>query len=452
MKKIHIPSASSQTGRARQVDPSRRRRDDGTSSSTAQKQAQGAVMVQSLLDEQQLGVSFEEWTNQVIRDGPDSTGAYPAVARMWAQLLAKASADEPLVLRAGSADEVRRPLRRTHPQEIIFALRKQMNSALADGLAIARGHFQLYAPYEQLTRRLGALTDARRRSAGDEHKQRRNLCFHDEEQVELFASVLRGDVEDRHPIDALTLLVVSAAYFAIGKRGMSLDAMAHGYLNITKWSTEVWEGVTPLVLQACTPSKGDRAGEGVKHREEIMHHRCPMRCAICALGHYFFYQFLVCLDELPQMDAWLETMHRRPLLRKVRGGAAQVTDFNAELRKNLVEIGADPTITFHFLRDVRIAEAGERGDAKMDILSGAGHSSGSSTSHNANYKAVVRSWVLGGAGYRSDPEVQGAWVRAYMADLECARYATAVRLDAEAMKGEERTGEASAAASAAAST
>jgi len=99
----------------------------------------------------------------MVRQGPDATGAYPPIARLWVQMLTKAEADAPWVLHAGTPREERRPMRLSHTQEVTFALRTHMNEGRSKmgGLAIARGHFQQYAPFLPLARRLGALSDAR---------------------------------------------------------------------------------------------------------------------------------------------------------------------------------------------------------------------------------------------------------------------------------------------------
>ena len=88
------------------------------------------------------------------------------------------------------------------------------------------------------------------------------------------------------------------------------------------------------------------------------------------LGLYFAYQFFQLQDELPTMAEWLsEAMHRRPLLRMQTDEfrKASVTEFNSRLRQDLALIEADTSFTFHCIRDMRIAEAGERGDSQFDM-------------------------------------------------------------------------------------
>ena len=73
-------------------------------------------------------------------------------------------------------------------------------------------------------------------------------------------------------------------------------------------------------------------------------------------------------DELPTMASWLsEAMHRRPLLRQQTGSGATVTEFNKSLKQDLELIGADTNFTFHCIRDMRIAEAGESGNSQVRL-------------------------------------------------------------------------------------
>ena len=157
---------------------------------------------------------------------------------------------------------------------------------------------------------------------------------------------------------------------------MDLDDLTHGFLSLTRWNAETWLKVKPLVLQLASGAKGDSVN-ATKHLSQIMHHRDPMRCSIAMLGLYFAYQFFQLQDELPTMDDWLsDKMHRRPLIRQQTGSGATVTEFNSRLRQDLVQIEADSAFTFHCIRDMRIAEAGERGDSQFGIYHGSGHSYG----------------------------------------------------------------------------
>jgi len=80
-------------------------------------------------------------------------------------------------------------------------------------------------------------------------------------------------------------------------------------------------------------------------------------------------------------------------------------------------IGANTSITFHFFRDLRLAEAGEAGMDRPDMSAGAGHSQGSQAT---NYRATVGPWTLAGAGYKhgKDPEMLAAYVRALYRELD----------------------------------
>ena len=121
-------------------------------------------------------------------------------------------------------------------------------------------------------------------------------------------------------------------------------------------------------------------------------------------------QFLTNQDTLPTLSTWLEDMHHRPFIRNQTGGAAHVTDFNARLKEVLRVVGADTRFTFHCIRDVRIAEAGEDPTMARDaIMAGVGHSNGS---HSTNYRSFNASFLLQGAGYRgTDPQIEAAHVK-----------------------------------------
>lgn len=376
---------------------------------------QGSELLQSLLTEMGRG-DCSQWIADVVREGLKGE-MYPAIGELWDTLLRKVEKNETITLvrparTGGGTVTIERLIVQTHPKVIIFALKKLMNEAMS--FMLPKGHFQRYASLTRINSVLGQRTKERRQSSGDEASQRRDMSLYDHEQVELYASILRCDIESRHDLDALTLLTITAVYMSIGKRGMSIDAIRHGNISVTRWNTPVWDRTIPIVLQFKTAAKGDSLN-ATPHLEQVMHHRCPMRDAPAACGHYFAFQFFHLMDTLPTIGTWLTDMHQRPFIRLLKGDAACVTGFNSKLQENLNVIGADPSITFHFFRDVLIGEAGERGDQRQDIVAGSGHST---AVHERSYRSVVRSWVLGSVGYSTQPEMLASWVDVLYDELD----------------------------------
>ena len=378
-------------------------------------------------------------------------GVYSLVSDMFETMLTMVKTGERMNLPESRYGDKDRPILQTHPKELTFALREAINVARGaqQKALLEKGHFQKYPRFKELVELLDKKSADAKADAGDEAKQRRELVLYDHEQVDLFESILRCSVAaeqecnahgKRKPIDTLTLGVITSVYFALGARGLNLDDTNHGYLSITRWNAKTWETLSPLVLRLKNAAKGDSAG-ATKHMQDIMHHRDPMRCAACppaeisliadattsrlspaqvphrhARSVLFAYQFFTLQDALPTIDSWKsDAMHTRPLIRKLTGGAATVTEYNATLRQDLKLIGANTEFTFHCIRDQRGAEAGERGDDQADIYAGMGHAYGS---HTKNYRATNASWVLGGAGYGRDPEEMAAHVKALYQELD----------------------------------
>ena len=422
----------------------------GVSVSTTEKQNTGRLYARCLLRELGKPDDFEQWVKAVVQEGKDVHGNYPAVGELFGHLLQKAKRGEKWHLpesRYGSSD---RDIAQTHPKEIKFALQASFDAVLSglNARVLERGHLVSYASYKELEKLLSKRRADAVADAGNETKQRKAITLYDNEQLALFESILRCSYAEsqheagakadacRKPIDTLTLGIIASVYFAKGSRGMDLDDLKHGYLSITRWNAETWEKVKPLVLQLASGAKGDSAN-ATKHLSQLMHHRDPMRCPIAMLGLYFAYQFFQLQDDLPSLEEWLsEAMHRRPLIRQQTGGGATVTEYNSRLRQDLELIEADMAFTFHCIRDMRIAEAGERGDSQFGIYHGAGHSYGyvirpsahtpirsyahtlirpfvppSDRSHSKSYRATDAPWVLGGAGYSRDPEELAAHVK-----------------------------------------
>jgi hypothetical protein len=245
-------------------------------------------MVQALLSE--MGAEpFDEWVRLVIDAGPNAGGAYPGVAALWNRLWKKVEAGEQWSLPDTSYRSKQRDVCISHPKEMIFALKLGMTKAkrTRGELMLENGHFQLYPAFKDVERLLGQRHSARRQTMAPEGA-RREKTLYDFERTELFASILRCDVEKRQSIDALTLALIVALHSALGQRGMTIDAIRHSGLQITRWNTEMWPGVAPTVLQISSTKKG-AAANAQTELFQVMHHRDGMRCPIVLLGHYLAY-------------------------------------------------------------------------------------------------------------------------------------------------------------------
>lgn len=324
----------------------------------------------------------------------------------------------------------------THPKEMQMALTNAINTARQDPelvtttrLSIQPGFFQRIVSFGSPTsnppgvvRLLASRKHDDKVSNGEEADQRRDIVLYDHHWIELFRSILSCRVAEhqrstlgkatRAVLDTATLGVILSMYKPMGKRGMTLDDLKHGYLGLDRFkSFEVWDTIKPFILTLKSAMKSDTVNS-TKHLVEIMHHRDPMLCAFAMLGLYMCMQFLVLRDALPTVATWLtEDMFKRPLLRQLTGGAATVTAFNGVLKQELEFIdGADPGFTMHCLRDMRISDAGEDPSMRCDtIKSGAGHTTGS---HEKSYRNRDASWLLSGAGYHgTDPEMLAAHSR-----------------------------------------
>ena len=322
---------------------------NGVSVSTTEKQSTGRLYARCLLRELGKPDDFDKWVKDVVQQGKDVHGNYVAVGELFGRLLTKVKAGEQWQLPESRYGSSNRDIAATHPKEVKFALQSAFDEVLSglNGRVLERGHLVSYASYKEVVTLLGKRRADAEAAVGDEAKQRKSITLYDNEQLELFESILccsvaaaqreAGTREDacRKPIDTLTLGVIASMYFAKGSRGMDLDDLTHGFLSLTRWNAETWPKVKPLVLQLASGAKGDSVN-ATKHLSQIMHHRDPMRCPIAMLGLYFAYQFFQLQDELPKMDDWLsDKMHRRPLIRQQTGSGATVTEFNSRLRQDL---------------------------------------------------------------------------------------------------------------------
>eukprot|EP00966_Prymnesium_polylepis_P323007 7379233-Prymnesium_polylepis.1 len=145
---------------------------------------------------------------------------------------------------------VHRTIVQTHPKEVTFALRHAINAAhssVEGGLKLEKGHFQKYPAFGELETLLRSRKAAADAAIGAEADQRRMKTLYDNEQIDLFESILReafaGSQEcatnaKRKPIDTLTLSVITAMYFSLRARGLNLDDASHGNMSITRWNSE----------------------------------------------------------------------------------------------------------------------------------------------------------------------------------------------------------------------
>ena len=324
-----------------------------------------------------------------------------------------------------------RTIRVTHPKEMTMALRHAVHDARVAGKCEdARPHQELdwltqSAEYVELDKLLSQCVAEEKYASGTEANQRREITMHDDQQIALFQSIFscavaqkqgadgRGEDQQRKPIDSLTLGLITTLYFSLGQRGMNIQDLKWGYLDISKFNKhQVWDGIKPFFLTATSKCKGDKV-DGAKHLASVMHHRDPMRCSIAALGLYFAFQFFTNQEALPESSDCLNTMHRRPLVRNQSGKAVNVADFNAKLKQDLAIIGADPNFTFHCIRNLLAAEMGENSVNQEDkTVTSIGHVN--TGSHYKSYRAFNAQAVLDFAGYQPDKahtEVQAAHVQ-----------------------------------------
>lgn len=261
--------------------------------SHAEKQSTGRVYVRSILIELGKPDDFDGWTKQLVQGGRVEPGMYAGIDEVLSRLKAKVGNGENWHLPESRYGSVDRPIAKTHPKEMTMALGAAI--AKESGFKLEKGHFGRYSALSAVEkllekRRVDALA-----AVGKEADQRRMLVLYDNVQLDLFESILTCAVAaaqkagemtgpPRKPIDTLTVGVIISNYFALGKRGVNLDDLVHGYMTIGAWNAKVWEKVSPLTLDLVTAGKGDGS---TKKQDQILHHRDPMRCPIAMLGLYF---------------------------------------------------------------------------------------------------------------------------------------------------------------------
>ena len=147
---------------------------------------------------------------------------------------------------------------------------------------------------------------------GDEAVQRRNKCITDQEQIDLFASILRCDVEKRQALDSATLGVCTSLFMQLGKRGMTIDSARQGNMETKVWNEKIWDlTIAPHVLQLAAAAKGDKADSAMS-LEQVIHHRDPMRDAMSYIGCYFAYQFFTVRSPPRPLSSVVPMLTARP--------------------------------------------------------------------------------------------------------------------------------------------
>lgn len=262
--------------------------------SHAEKQSTGRIYVRSILIELGKPDDFDGWIKELVQGGRVETGGmYKAIDEVLTRLKQKVEMGETWKLPESRYGSVDRPIAKTHPKEMTMALRAAIDKE--SGFTLEKGHFGRYEALKDAERRLEQKRTAALAAVGKEADQRRMLVLYDNEQLDLFESILTcavssaqsaGDMDGapRKPIDTLTVGVIVAVYFALGKRGVNLDDLVHGYMTIGAWNAKIWEKLSPLTLDLVTAGKGDGS---TKKQDQILHHRDPMRCPISMLGLYF---------------------------------------------------------------------------------------------------------------------------------------------------------------------
>jgi len=427
------------------VDPTGR----VVSGSTVDQQKTGRWYIQCVLDELKLG-DIDEWIETAVHAG--GVTLERAIGDVFRHMLGKVQRKERWTLPQEycRSDDERlqgRAIGVNHPKEMVFAFRALINTIrqrpVSEGDAhhgmstslVERGWFGNLCGgiYGSVTSQLESFAKSEQSARGTEADQRREAKLYAEDWVELFESILscavaeeqrrKGDPE-RDRLDTLTLGVIVAMQYAIGKRGITLESIRYGYLGVDQFAqVETWDRIKQFLAAVKNVTyKGDRTS-GAKHLDEMIHHRCPMRCPIAMQGLYFAYQFFTLRVPLPTLENWNDEVtnshgcvvdgpgHHRRLLRQQTGGPASVADFNSKLREDLSLIRAvhAAKLSIHSLRDQRISEQGEACVSRPDAHHTAGHGQGS---HEKNYRDTDGIALLTGAGYRfvHDPESLSAWV------------------------------------------
>ena len=189
------------------------------------------MYVQALLSEMDEG-DLDEWVKRVA--AMDDTGFQKALAALLNHLLGKVQRGEkwsnlPADAVGGSVREMAQEI----PKVVSMALKRAVDDARRDttGRLVPVGYFQTYSSFKDAERLLKQKGAEQSVAAGNEAKQRREQELFDHEQIALFESILSCSVAEhqrlrgehpRHPTDTLTLGVIVALQFALGKRCMNV--------------------------------------------------------------------------------------------------------------------------------------------------------------------------------------------------------------------------------------
>ena len=289
---LHVPHLETYTCH---VQVRTRKTEAGISVSHAEKQSTGRVYVRSILIELGKPDDFDVWIKELVQGGRVETGGkYAGIDEVLSRLKHKVEMGENWKLPESRYGSVDRPIAKTHPKEMTMALRSAIDKE--SGFTLEKGHFGRYEALKDAERRLEQKRTAALAAVGREADQRRMLVLYDNEQLDLFESILTcavaaaqsaGDMDgpSRKPIDTLTVGVIVAVYFALGKRGVNLDDLVHGYMTIGGFNAKVWEFISPHTLDLVTAGKGD--GSTKKQDQILSDHRDPMRGSLAMLGLYF---------------------------------------------------------------------------------------------------------------------------------------------------------------------
>ena len=218
----------------------KRYQENGTGTSHAEQQNTGRLYVECVLAELELG-DYDSWVKRSTHAG--EVALQRAVGDVFRHVLTKAQKGERWRIpeaRCQNADEKAngRIIRDRHPKEMGFALRQAVNSVRQASdfpkdmstNTVPIGWFGNLAGgvYKTAESQLKKLTSDRESATGSEADQRREHKLYDDEQCELFESILscavaeqqRRDEPLRKPrerMDTLTLGMIVSMQWEIGR-------------------------------------------------------------------------------------------------------------------------------------------------------------------------------------------------------------------------------------------
>ena len=140
--------------------------------------------------------------------------------------------------------------------------------------------------------------------------------------------------------------MIAALFMQLGKRGMTIDAIRHGNMEIIVWNEKVWDFTSPIVLQCATASKGDKADSAMS-LEQVMNHRCPNRDSMAWLGLYFAYQFFTVRTASPRLSAVLFSTTRTLSLHHTPSSSPLLSAYGGAALARGLEDGPDARPSSH---------------------------------------------------------------------------------------------------------